>query len=162
MKTFTALCSHIDAHGRKLKLFPDDELTAIPSKPEVVADVIFIDLIGRNLDDIISNIKNPPFGIKYYNQIICRQTSFDSSSLLFAIWVYDNRIFLFKLSIRTAHKYLSNPLCDVYYELQKMWEIVGTTNSLLNIMGVDGLTYLQISKYMQDYKEDFILLASAI
>lgn len=152
-------CAHLSKYFKLLKSFPVDKMIVMPSTPKVVLAARYIELIGKNLDEIIANIKMTD-NVNHYNRLRCIQFDCDSSAIILAIWKYNDRIFVFEFSIRNVTKWHTKSTFDVDYELQKMWEIVGNTKALLNMTGVDKMTYQEITQYMQDFKEDFILLKS--
>lgn len=159
MNTFTAPCIHLSTYYRELKSFPRDQITVISSNPCEIYSCNWLELIGKNLEEIISNIRISG-DLNHYNRLNCTQTTLNSSTIILTIWKYNRRIFVFEFDL--CDIWHRKPLVPFYvdYELRKMWEIVGNTKALLNMTGVDEMTYQELTKYMQDFTEDFVLLKS--
>ena len=161
MNTFTAPCIHLSTYYRELKSLPIDQVTVIPSNPYEIDTCEWMELIGKNLDEIISNITISD-DVNHYNRLRCEQYGFNSYSPILVYWKFQGRVFVFEFWLRYVIKYNSHSLFSVDYEIENMWEIVGTTKNLLNMTGIDEMTAQELTKYMHDFKEDFILLKSAV
>lgn len=160
MNTFTAPCIHLSTYYRELKSLPIDQVTIIPSNPFEIDSCEWMELIGKNLDEIIENIRISD-DVNHYNRLRCEQFGCDTYSPILGYWKFQGRVFVFAFGLRHLIQYNSRSLFSVDYELQKIWEIVGNAKALLNMTGIDDITYRELTTYMQDFKEDFILLKSA-
>ena len=159
MKNIQTVCLHLSIYNRELKSFPRDTIIVTPSNPDVIVSCECLELIGKNLEQIIENIEISN-DCNHYNRLYCKQTAFDSSAPIIGCWKYQYRLFWMEFYIRSVYKWDStSPYC-VSYELTKLGEIIGTTQAILNMAGIEGITYKELIQYMTDYKDDFIVLKS--